>query len=214
MKKLVVVSDTHGQVVRGMPHADFLIHCGDWSQSGNYQDTRKFVRWLKDIRHKFKHIVCVPGNHDIWVEQNQLEATMMFADIGATLLINDQAQLHGVSFYGMPLSPEFGRWSFMAPLDKRKQACDAIPDGIQVLITHSPPSGYLDVLSDRGSEPGKHAGCSALTSAIYRVQPKYALCGHIHEGAGIARIGDTILVNAAMMDETYQAVNAFKVVYL
>lgn len=214
MKKLVVVSDTHGQVVRGMPDADFLIHCGDWSRSGAYQDTHKFIRWLESIRHKFNYIICVPGNHDIWVEQNQLAAKKMFGDIGAELLIHEQTTLDGVNFYGMPLSPEFGRWAFMAPLDKRKQACDAIPEGIDVLVTHSPPSGYLDVLSDKGSEPGKHAGCAALTAAIYRVQPTYALCGHIHEGAGIARMDSTILVNAAMMDETYQSVNAFKVVYL
>jgi len=57
-----------------------------------------------------------------------------------------------------------------------------------VLVLHSPPKGYLDGARSLGSR--------ALLDAIERVQPRVAVCGHIHESAGEeAQVGETRLFN-------------------
>lgn len=212
--KILALSDTHGSHIPNLPKADILIHAGDWSSVGVYQDTLKLLRWIKDIRHRYKAVCVVPGNHDLWVEANIYQATKEFADIDAHLLINSSINVCGLNVHGNPWCPEFGSWAFMAPLDKRKQCADAIPDDTDILITHSPPLGYLDKLAENGSKPGTNVGCAALTAAIYRVQPKAAICGHIHEGSGITMMDKTPLINAAHRDEYYKPTNAYKIIYV
>mgnify|MGYP003389852438 CR=1 FL=1 len=55
-----------------------------------------------------------------------------------------------------------------------------IPDNTDILLTHSPPHGILD-LSTRFF-PHNNAGCQSLFKEVsYRIKPKYHLFGHIHE---------------------------------
>ena len=56
---------------------------------------------------------------------------------------------------------------------------EAIPEGIDVLVTHTPPQGHGDLTSI-----GDHVGSQALLAAIERAQPPLAVFGHIHEGRG------------------------------
>ena len=47
-----------------------------------------------------------------------------------------------------------------------------------VLITHSPPFGCLDALSDQ-----QHVGSQAVRSFVEQSRPCFVVCGHIHENA-------------------------------
>jgi Icc-related predicted phosphoesterase len=56
------------------------------------------------------------------------------------------------------------------------------------MVLHSPPKGHVDGPRSLGS--------SALLRAIERVQPRVAVCGHIHEAAGEeSTIGATWVLN-------------------
>ncbi|KAL8365267.1 hypothetical protein RB595_004190 [Gaeumannomyces hyphopodioides] len=55
-----------------------------------------------------------------------------------------------------------------------------IPLSADVVITHGPPRGHRDEAADRR----RSAGCEALRRALWRIRPRLAVCGHVHEGRG------------------------------
>ena len=75
-------------------------------------------------------------------------------------------------------TPEFFDWAFMK---KRGSDIDQvwrqIPKETDILITHGPPLGVLDLCHS-----GHRSGClSLLHHVLERVKPKYHIFGHIHE---------------------------------
>jgi hypothetical protein len=60
-----------------------------------------------------------------------------------------------------------------------------------VLVTHDPPFGVCD----RSVLTRTNAGSQGIMKVILKWNPLAALCGHIHEGRGIAKLGDTIVLN-------------------
>jgi len=62
-----------------------------------------------------------------------------------------------------------------------------------VLVAHPPPFGFLDLVGGKA-----HAGWKRLTDLITEREPTLVICGHIHESAGFALTGRTMVVNCAM----------------
>lgn len=59
-----------------------------------------------------------------------------------------------------------------------------IPLDTDVVVTHTPPYRHCDEsISKR-----RAFGCEHLRRALWRVRPKLAVCGHVHEGRGAERI--------------------------
>ena len=76
-----------------------------------------------------------------------------------------------------------------------------IPNNTDVLITHGPPATILDDVR------GLPEGCVDLLARILQINPKYNIFGHIHEGYGGIRKGDTIFINASVCDGLYRPIN-------
>lgn len=212
--KIILISDTHGQEVKNLPKGDLLIHSGDFSTRGSFEDVNKFLIWMGQVRLNYKKVVCVPGNHDRYIEANIPWAKDEFNKLGIDLLIDESTYFQGQIIYGMPWTPEFGSWSFMANDIERDTYCQAIDPQTTILVSHGAPYGYLDELAANSSDPGAHAGCKYLLEAIDRIKPTLCTFGHLHEGNGVQVVDRTLLVNASCMDEHYRLVNGFKVVYL
>ena len=86
--------------------------------------------------------------------------------------------------FGSPYSPARGLWAFgYDSLEKASRLWDQIPSDTDVVVTHTPPKYHCDESTDRGS-----AGCEALRQTLWRVRPRLAICGHVHEGRGAERI--------------------------
>jgi uncharacterized protein len=68
-------------------------------------------------------------------------------------------------------------------------ACD-------VIVTHEPPAGVLDL-----ARSGRHIGSRAVLDLVSRLRPRVLTCGHVHEAAGIERLGETLIVNCTMGDD-------------
>ena len=62
-----------------------------------------------------------------------------------------------------------------------------------ILVAHPPPWGCVDRVMGK-----YHAGCKSLEKVIRSCQPALMICGHIHEDAGMAHLGKTLIVNCAM----------------
>lgn len=105
--------------------------------------------------------------------------------------------------FGSPYSPSRGEhaWGFQYDGDASKAIWDTIPDGVDILVTHTPPSGYCDT-----SRHWEQGGCDALRSAMSRVKPLLHVCGHCHEGRG-AVIVDW---NAGVVSRTWEDPGAGK----
>lgn len=214
MTKLVFLSDTHGLHDKvTVPAGDVLIHSGDCTNDIGQKSLRDFLIWFE--QQPCPHKILVAGNHDGAFEKwpNLARAmvkefspsTWYLQDSGLTLKLEDR----NIKFWGSPYQPEFFNWHFNLPRGPElKRHWDMIPDDTDVLITHGPPHGFLD-LSAFGNE---HCGCRDLKEALYRVEPDVHAFGHIHHGYGTATyVGDsghkTTLLNASICNEKYQPVN-------
>lgn len=67
-----------------------------------------------------------------------------------------------------------------------------------ILVCHQPPYGILDKVNSNfvpKNWKGKHAGSKTILNYIKKQKPNYVFCGHIHEGKGFKKIGQTKIYN-------------------
>jgi Icc-related predicted phosphoesterase len=77
----------------------------------------------------------------------------------------------------------------------RRRLYARIPKDTDVLVTHGPPYGILDLAL--GSH--LHQGCRELLDAVTRISPKLHVFGHIHGAYGMFRSEHTTFVNASLL---------------
>jgi predicted phosphodiesterase len=203
--RLVLLSDTHRFHDRiEVPAGDVLVHAGDFCSRGSAEEARAFAAFFRAQPHP--HKVVIAGNHDVCIEKCPELATELFA--GATYLFESAATVAGLRFWGAPWQPWFLDWAFNLPRGEALRAKWAlIPAGVDVLLTHGPPSGILD-----RTFSGDGAGCEELRRAVARVRPRVHAFGHIHEGYGSERHDGTLFVNASSCTVGYEPTNRAVVV--
>lgn len=197
---LTFISDTHRKHNElSLPGGDILIHCGDFTDIGEFSDVKEFALFISKTN--YKHKIVIAGNHDFAFENGyQNEAKKFLNDNGIIYLNDSGVTISGINFWGSPVQPEFFDWAFNRKRGADiKKHWDLIPDNTDILITHGPPFGILDV-----SSHGTHIGCYDLLDAVKRVKPKIHAFGHNHFGHGKILFNDTIFINASNLDEKYQ----------
>lgn len=206
MPKIVAISDTHNQHKQiDLPEGDILVHAGDICGHGNIWELESFCKWLKTQTPKFEHTLVVAGNHDKCLEgQTAYLCENMIRETGATYLRDSGVNIEGLNFWGSPVTPYFFAWAFNIKRGKLHQHWDLIPDDTDVLITHGPPMGTLD-LEPRGLT---HVGCSELAARIENLkQLKLHIFGHLHLNHGVEVKNGVTYVNAATCTEEYKPTN-------
>ena len=205
MVRLVCISDTHSlhRRIPEVPDGDILIHAGDCLGAGTLSDVEELNDWLGTLRHQ--HKIVIAGNHD-WVFQEAPELARE-ALSNATYLEDAGVEIEGFRFWGSPWTPTFLDWAFM--LDRGQPLYDRwklIPDDTNVLITHGPPRGIGDLVA-MGFQC-RNVGCQDLLHRVDQLSSlKAHIFGHIHEGYGEYRRGQTRLINASTCTERYEPTN-------
>lgn len=186
--RLLAFSDLHDSppraaaLVEAGAGADLVIGAGDFCNAR---------RGLADAMAPFAALaapfVLEPGNAE---SAGELAAA---APPGATVLHGTGTTVGGLVLFGLghavPPTP-FGAWSCDLTEDRAAALLDACT-GCDILVTHAPPKGVAD-----RSRTGESLGSTAIRDAILRLQPRLALCGHIHDSWGAeGRIGATRVVN-------------------
>ena len=185
--RLLAFSDIHRDLEQARriadraPEADVVVAAGDFGSI--HRGVAELIDMLVVVE---TPTVVIPGN-------NETEDDLRDACAGwkaATVLHGEGTEIDGVSFWGLgagiPTTP--WPWSFDLTEEEAERALASCPEGVDVMVLHSPPHGYLD--GDRS------LGSKAILEAIERVRPRVAVCGHIHECAGQeASIGSTRLFN-------------------
>jgi len=202
--KLVFLSDTHGLHDRVfIPEGDTLIFSGDLCGKSKISDVEKFASFLKNLPHRYK--IVVAGNHDFPFEGPMYAlCEEIIRNAGAYYLNDSFVTIEKIKFYGSPISPRFLDWAFNRSRGEDiKKHWDIIPSDTDVLITHGPPYGILDL-----TENGEHVGCLDLLHAVERINPKIHVFGHIHEAYGILQNNETKFINASILNARYNPVNS------
>ena len=197
--RLVCISDTHGRHADlAVPDGDVLIHAGDLTAHGELDELIDSNTWLGTLPHPHKLIIA--GNHDaICAELPEILPQVL---TNATYLCDSGATIVGRTFYGSPWTPYFVGNTFELRRGRAIRArWLAIPPATDVLITHGPPFGILDRAAS-----GLPQGCEDLAEVVALLRPTAHIFGHIHEGHGMLRRGDTTFMNAASLDADYALV--------
>ncbi len=190
MATLCLVADTHRRHRElEIPECDILIHCGDFCSFGN-EDEKALDdadSWFAEV--PAKHVICIGGNHDPLLQSRE------FRFAHATFLEDKLVEIEGLSIYGSPWCPDLSDFAYYAPEDQLIERWKRIPEGIDILVTHTPPFGFLD-LPTSGTV---HLGCPHLLAELSRIQPRLHVFGHVHASHGIHHNGAIQLVNAAVV---------------
>lgn len=202
IKNIVCISDMHGQI-KGLtvPECDLLLIAGDVSNCGKriYEDANwlalHFNQWLK--QQPAKHIVMVPGNHDVIFDY----ALSTVPKLDCHILIDKLVEIEGLKIYGSPWSKDFYNWGFNLPEKKLKLAWDKIPEGIDILLVHSPPYGIFDMTQNLRYEK-KRIGSPSLLKKIKEIRPKYVVFGHNHGQPGVVEKDGIVFINATVLDDS------------
>ncbi|KAL8831619.1 MAG: hypothetical protein Q9191_000770 [Dirinaria sp. TL-2023a] len=204
---VVCISDTHG-LQPPIPPGDLLLHAGDLTQWGTFNEIQAQLTWLSRQPHKYK--VVIDGNHDLFLDEDfrqqhperwkqALDAaavgnsnkevdikTAKDLDWGDIIYLQDSSAAlpfpshsRTINIFGSPLTPRHGLSSF-----HYNRGTDvwtgSVPANTDILLTHGPPWGHLDSIRDGV----KKSGCAFLAKELSRVQPRLVVYGHIHVGYG------------------------------
>lgn len=207
-KRITFISDTHTMHKQlDLPGGDFLIHAGDIMNSGySYGDITDFCEWfeLQDYKHK----IFIAGNHDRLFENNPIDATRLVREYpNITYLQDSLCGIGDLKIYGSPWQPEFLNWAFNLPRNGKEleEKWNVIPKDTDILITHGPPQGHLDISGPPHNEG--NLGCELLRINVDNQPPKIHVFGHIHGSYGYKFSNGTHFINASVLNEQYSQVN-------
>lgn len=185
--KIVAFSDLHLKndclraILSHADQADLVLGAGDYAENHKGLDT--ILSALAPVADK---TILVPGNNE--TEQALRDGT------DAIVLHGDSVVRDGLTIAGLgaavPPLPPMPWNSFDLTEDEAEGMLGQI-GAADILISHSPPKGVGDQHSDAGS-----IGSVAVRRAVERLQPRWLLCGHVHDRWGMrGMIGATTVAN-------------------
>lgn len=133
---------------------------------------------------------------ELFQSQDNIEAGIHYLQEG----VHKFTLKSGATFtiYASPYTPEFNGYAFpyardedrFNPVDKvapgiKSTTVTSIPEGVDIVMTHGPPSLEEPSYALDIDREGEHCGCAHLFRAIERTRPRLHCFGHLHEGRGI-----------------------------
>jgi len=222
--KIAVISDIHGNLIpypsqywKGLEECEILFICGDilplqiqHNLEASYEWLlTQFKPWTYDL--PVEKVYFIAGNHDLWFERKYFDAISIFSEYDkVTYLANNtidhiSSQDSKVySIHGIPYCHQFGNWSFMYSEKTLTKLFEAVPNNLDILITHDAPYGVSDVCLEGWAADGEHKGGKALRDVIINKKPKYCFHGHLHSSNHEEEmLNDTKVFNTSIVDEQY-----------
>lgn len=215
MTKIVFISDTHSKHNHipndDIESGDIIIHSGDFSSRGYKHEVINFLSWFSDLNFRYK--IFIAGNHDFLFQDDPKVCSEILSKYPNVIYLQDNGvEVDGIKIWGSPWQPTFYNWAFNLPrrgseiLSKWKM----VPGDTDILITHGPPHGILDLIGDN-----TNCGCELLSVEVDQyIVPKIHSFGHIHYSYGTSKINETMYINASSLGEDYNYKNKpIKIIY-
>ncbi|CAJ2501612.1 Uu.00g044650.m01.CDS01 [Anthostomella pinea] len=194
--RVVCVSDTHN-TRPGLPPGNLLIHAGDLTENGSFDELQAGLTWLSSQPHP--HKVFVAGNHDVLLDEAFLSKyperrygerrtkddldwgdVIYLQDSAITLNFsphhNDNGEPRRLTVYGTPWTPRYGisAFQFHPDDDSYLDSLDSSEANPDIIVSQGPPRLHLDARDFR------RAGCPHLSERVARMRPRLVVFGHIH----------------------------------
>lgn len=221
--RIWIISDPHGkhgfiQIPDGI---DMVICAGDIGTvrepALNANLVLDFLDWYKSLTH-IRHKILIAGNHDTSIQAGLVKRSDM--DKSITYLEHESVTIEGIKIFGSPYTPSFGSgWAYNVPRGKLDIYWKEIPTDTDILVTHGPPKGILDLTQydSRDGADGQsyfQCGCKSLLNRVKTIQPRYHIFGHIHPESNCPNSAmlnvngiKTTFINAAVVNLNYEVVN-------
>ena len=203
--KLLVISDlhAHNDVLDKMDdifkQADAVLFAGDFAECFKPETGDEA---LEKLCSKHDTIFAVLGNCDNEVFMGDLEEKDICVE--KALLFHE-----GLAFAGSGGGTKFtGKTEFERTEEECLSDFDIVVNSVEqggdnslwnntILISHNPPKGkVVDAVNTE-----LHAGSQMFTDFILEHKPLAVICGHIHEGRGVEKIGETTVINPGSLGE-------------
>lgn len=214
--KLLVISDlhAHNDVLDKMDEvfkqADAVIFGGDFAECFKPETGKEA---LERLCKKHDNIFAVLGNCDNEDFMEDLEDQDICVEKSLVFY-------EGLAFAGSGGGTKFtGKTEFEREEDECLSDFDIVKNSVEqsgdsslwkslILVSHNPPVG--DKIDSFDGE--HHAGSQKFTDFIIANKPLAVVCGHIHEGTNIEKIGETVVINPGSLGEkeTYAWLNVEK----
>ena len=157
--RIVHISDTHmrhEQYLESIPQGDILIHSGDFSAfslkrylGNKARDRENIIQVINSFFQKlpFKHKVLVPGNHELSFDHEHRQ--FIEEQLTEVVYLQDKmVTIEGLNIYGTPWNLKrvvsYAR-GFSKPRNALEKYWNMIPSDTDILVTHLPPEGILDL---------------------------------------------------------------------
>ena len=201
-KKITFISDTHTKhkhLTNDLPGGDILIHCGDISSRGYKNEIENFLGWFDNIK-GYEHKIFIAGNHDFGFQDNPKECFELLKNYPSITYLEDNSIIiDGIKIYGSPWQPRFHNWAFNVNRGwDIAQKWEKIPMDTDILITHGPSLGILDI-----TNISERVGCEDLYKKVMEIKPKVHAFGHIHSSYGMKEMDGMTFINASNLGEDY-----------
>jgi predicted phosphodiesterase len=202
--KITCISDTHNQhnniPSKYLAGGDCIIHSGDMTGRGSRVEVETFLAWYNEL--PYTHKILIAGNHDFFFEEApEYEIEAVLAKYPNITYLNDSGiEIEGLKIWGSPVQPWFYSWAFNRKGTDICHHWDMIPLDTDILITHGPAKGYLDLTLH-----GDVTGCPYLLEKISELTNlKLFVHGHIHEAYGRVDFPDGgVFLNASVLNARY-----------
>ena len=203
------ISDTHSheELLKIPDNIEMVIFSGDESNNknpySNLPEFNEFIVWYSLL--PIKHKIFVAGNHSSAIAKG-LVGKQNFTDNGIIYLENNYTDVEGIKIFGSPITPTFNDWYFMKSRSKMDRLWSLIDDDTDIVVTHGPPKGILD-LSENREGTLEQCGDSSLFRHVHlRVKPLLHCFGHIHDfrrciNHGTRKIDSTVYSNGSVVED-------------
>lgn len=227
MTTIACISDTHGHFPElDLDGIDIILHAGDYTGMFDRNDIvsqlvffeNQFCPWVRRILDTGTQFYYISGNHEVFVEKLNIDKD--YNDVTKHCLDMRLLTLHSldntsVTCFGFPYTPTFGGWGFNRDdtEDDLGLVCEHIPDKVDILLTHGPPYGILDIVPGRTiydhrkddfvEIPPLHVGSKQILKRVKEIKPRYVISGHLHYNYGIEEVDGTTFVACPLVNDQY-----------
>ncbi|RGP70382.1 ser thr phosphatase family [Fusarium longipes] len=189
-----------------LDRVDEAIHCGDLTETSKLYEFKSAIRLLKDLNAPLK--LTIPGNHDFTLDTPTFKRAIAeipppdtklvekeYGKFGDAKRLMESHTHEGIIYltegvhhfdldngahlvvYASPYTPSDDCWGFQ--FDHWIGHEREINEQVDVIITHGPPKGILDM-----TRREEHIGCLELFKLVAEEKPLMHCFGHAHHSWG------------------------------